>query len=467
MNWKNFWAIGFATVFLSCIYSCKPEQIGFLNENMRYGMAELQAVQGSAVSTNPLIANGSTTPMTVKLVAVRNKATGAVVNDFLKEQEYSVYLGQVGANVTTLAQLAPLIGTTKSAAISVNETGGKVVLTPATENIPAGIYSLDLEISNVSGTKVYDDILSINLIELKADSIFSKSATSSSLTSESDVRNISNEEYSVSVEYIPNSDDKIIFMWLDKNGKAFNPKEGEILKRATLPSFADWSPFYEEELTDTSIVYPYPYFKGLPYPVKTVTRVGTTDFTNFTSNYRVNGEYTSLGRNINTATTARFYKPGTHIVKFKLNNLNHRYPFFKTTTVNKDVVLPFGAGYDATTVSISKEDVLEALKISETEFLDGLLSKVSFYAIQADGTRSATNTANAPGMWLDELGNTVNWGARAKLYSEYSADEWMFYIGQFPDRNDKGERLTIKQSFVYDDGQYFNEILFVFNILIQ
>ena len=467
MNWKNIWVLSLLTLIISCFYSCKPEQIGFLNENMRYGMAELQAVQGSAISTNPMVANGSTTPMTVKLSTIRNKNTGAVVNDFLTEQEYSVYLGQVGADVKTLEQLTPLIGTAKSPAISVNEMGGKVVLTPATENVPAGLYTLDLEVSNISGTKLYPGILDINLIQLKPDSVFSKSATSSGLSSESDVRNLTAAEYSVSIDYKPTTDNKIIFMWLDKNGKAFNPKEGEILKRATLPSFADWSPFYQEQLTDSAIVYPYPYFKGLPYPVKNVVRVGTTDFTNLTSNYRVNGEYTSLGRNINTATTARFYKPGTHIVKFKLNNLNHRYPFFKTTTITKNVTLPFGAGYDASKFSIDKNDVLNALKISESEFLSGLLSKVSFYAIQADGTRNASNTANAPGMWLDELGNTVTWGARAKLYSEYNANEWTFFIGQFPDKNVKGEKLTVRQSFVYDDGQYFNEILYIFNITIQ
>lgn len=467
MNWKNIGAISLMALLLSFVYSCKPEVIGFLNDNMRYGMAELQAVQGSAVTTNPLIANGSTTPMTVKLVAVRNKATGEVVNDFLAEQEYSVYLGQVGANIMTLDQLTPLIGTAKSPAISVNETGGKVVLTPATENVPAGLYTLDLEVSNVSGSKLYNEILNINLIELKPDSIFSKSATSSALASESDVRNLTNDDYSVTIDYIPGNENKIIFMWLDKNGKAFNPKEGEVLKRANLPSFADWSPFYPEQLTDSSIIYPYPYFKGLPYPVKTVARVANTDYTNLTSNYRVNGEYTSLGRHINTATTARFYKPGTHIIKFKLKNLNHRYPFFRTTTITKNVTLPFGAGYAATAVPVNKNEIFEALKISEDDFQNELLDKVGFYAIQADGSRNSSNTANAPGMWVDELGNTVAWGARAKLFSEFDRNSYTFNIGQFPDKNVVGERMTIKQSFVYDDGQYYNEVLYVFNIVIQ
>ena len=449
------------------LYSCKPDQIGFLNDNLRYGMAELQAVQGSAVSTDAIIANGSSTPMTVKLLAVKNKANGTVMNDFLTEQEYSIYLGQVGENVMTLEQLNALIGKAKSPAITVNETGGKIVLTPATENIPAGLYTLDLEINNISGTKIYNEILDINLIGLKPDSVFSKSATSSSLTSESEIRNIAADDYTVSIEYKPSGEDKIIFMWLDKNGKAFNPKEGEVVRRTTLPSFADWSPFYAEEMTDTAIVYKYPYFKGLPYPVKTTARVNNTNYTNLTSNYRINGEYTSLSRNINTATTARFYKPGTHIVKFKLKNLNHRYPFFKTTTITKNVTLPFGAGYTITKVDINKADILNALKVTEEEFTNGLMKEILFYAIQADGTRNATNTANAPGMWLDELSNTVNWGGRAKLFSEYSKSDWAFNIGQYPDKNVVGEKMTIKQSFVYDDGQYFNEILYVFNITIQ
>lgn len=466
MKLKNIWKLSFV-IALCYLSSCKPETIGFLNDNMRYNVAELQAVQGSSFTTTPLVANGSSTPMTVKLAAVKNKTTGAVVNEFLTEQEYSVYLGQVGSGVTTLEQLSTLIGTKKSAAISVNEIGGKVVLTPATENVPPGLYTIDLDIKNISGQKSYKDVLSINLIELKPDSIFSKSATSSGLSSEADVRNLSSTDYTTTIQYIPGNENKIVFMWLDKNGKAFNPKEGEVLRRAALPSFADWSPFYPEQLTDTSIVYAYPYFKGLSYPVKSVVRVADADFTNLASNYRVNGSFTSLGRNINTAVTARFYKPGTHIIRFKLNNLNHRYPYFKTTTITKNVTLPFGAGYAATRVGVDKNEILNALKITEAEFSEELLKKVAFYAIQADGSRNGTNTANAPGMWLDELGNTVNWGGRAKLYSEYNKGDWAFYVGQFPDKNVVGEKMTIKQSFVYDDGQYFNEILYVMNVTIQ
>ncbi|MCA5003828.1 DUF4859 domain-containing protein [Sphingobacterium bovistauri] len=466
MNLKNIWKLSFVIIIVY-LSSCKPETIGFLNDNMRYNVSELQAVQGSSVTTNPLVANGSSTPMSVKLVAVRNKVTGEIVNDFLTEQEYSVYLGQVGSDINTMDQLSALIGTKKSPAISVNGIGGKVVLTPATESVPAGLYTLDIDISNISGQKSYKDVLNINLIELKPDSIFSKSATSSGLSSETDVRNLASTDYSTTIQYIPGNENKIIFMWLDKNGKAFNPKQGEVIKRASLPSFADWSPFYPEQLTDTSIVYQYPYFKGLSYPVKTTVRVGESNFTNLTSNYRINGAFTSLGRNINTSLMARFYKPGIHIVKFKVKNLNHRYPFFKTTTITKNVILPFGAGYASTKVDVNKTDILNALKISEQVFLDGLLKEVSFYATQADGTRNATNTANAPGMWLDELGNTVNWGGRAKLYSEYNKNDWAFYVGQFPDKNVVGEKMTIKQSFVYDDGQYFNEILYVLNVIIQ
>lgn len=450
------------------IVGCKPETIGYLNDYLRYSVAELQAVQGSSITTNPLIGNGSTTPMTVKLVAVRNKETGAVVSEFLQEQDFSVYLGQVGDGVTTLTQLDELIGTDRAAALSVNEIGGKIVLTPATENVPAGLYTVDLEATNISGTKFYEGIIDINLIALKPDSLFSASVTSSGMALESDVVSISDDRYDVSITYLPDAEDKIIFVWEDKDGRRFNPKEGEVIRRSNLPSFADWSPFYAEELTDTAIVYPYPYFKGLPYPVKTSTLVGTTSFTDFSNNYRIKGDYLDLRRNLNTTAVTRFYKPGTHIVRYKLRDVAYQLPNLNRKTIVKNVVLAEGAGYTATSVEVDPKEIYSGLGLTSAEFADGFGTDIIFYAIQADGSRDSRSTAAAPGMWFDATGNTVDWGDLAHLFSEFKQDTWSFAIGQFPDKNVAGDTFVVQQSFVYvDEEGVTNEVLYEFNITIE
>ncbi|SMG09223.1 DUF4859 domain-containing protein [Sphingobacterium psychroaquaticum] len=463
MKQKHVWYLCIA--FFAMYQGCKPDQIGFLNDNLRYGVSTLQVVQGTATSTNPIIANGSSTPMTVELVEIRNRATGAVVPDFLVPQEFNVYLGQVGEDVTTLEQLSQRIGKKTAPAISINGLGGAAVISPATEGIPAGLYTVDLKATNIAGSKLYKEALDINLIKMKPDSVFAASATTTAVGSESNAVNLRNQDFTVSIEHKESAENKIIYMWLDKDGKPFNPKKGEIMRRATLPSFADWSPFYAAEMTDTAIVHPYPYYKGIVYPVKTVTRVGTTNYTDFASYYRVVADYTDLGRNINTATTARFYKPGTHIVRFKLKTVKHTGP--KITTITKDVVLPEGAGYAATRVAMDRAMVEQALGMSSAEIASRLGTSITFYAIQADGSRDSRSTAAAPGQWLDKDGNTISWGDGARLFSEFKMADMAFDIGQFPDRNFAGDKFVIRQSLLYDSGSGIVEVVFVFNVRVQ
>src|SRR5690606_5770496 len=109
----------------------------------------------------------------------RNKATGAEMPEFLESKDFSVYLAEIGADVTTLEQLNERIGTSSAPAIDVNNIGGKVTFSPATEEIPPGMYTVDLQVANISGTKVYNEVLDINLIPMKPDSIFAATAETS------------------------------------------------------------------------------------------------------------------------------------------------------------------------------------------------------------------------------------------------------------------------------------------------
>ncbi|MBK1438698.1 DUF4859 domain-containing protein [Parapedobacter sp. ISTM3] len=463
MNWKNIWRLCLMPFVL--INGCKPDQIGFLNDHLRYNIAEIQVEQGTAVSTNPLIANGSSTPMEVQLLSIRNKTTGAAVPEFLVPQDFHVFLAQVGVDDNTIEQLDVKIGLSTAPPIAVNDIGGKVVFSPATEEVPPGLYTIDLQVSNISGTKVYNEVLDINLIEMKPDSVFASGANTTPIGSESESTPLDVNDYQVSIEHLDNGEDKIIFMWLDRNGEVFNPREGEVVRRASLPSFADWSPFYAEELTDTAIVYAYPYYKGVYYPIKRIARINGAEYTNLASNYRVVGDFTSIGRNVNTATTARFYKPGTHIVRFRLNTIEKTGP--RITTITKDVTLPEGAGYAATVVSLDQSELAEALGVDAGNIAGLLGHSLTYYAIEPDGTLNPNSTAAAPGHWFAADGSTISWGDGARLFSELKIGVMEFHIGQFPDRNVAGDTFTLKQALMYDSGAGIAQVIFVFNIKVE
>ena len=448
------------------LQACEPDQIGYLNDHLRYGVAQIQVVQGTSVSTDPLIANGSSTPMQVELLAVRNKETGAEVPEFSVDKEFAVYLAEVVAEDITLDQLATKIGTKTAPAIDVNEIGGKVTFSPATEDVPPGVYTIDLQVSNISGTKTYKDALEVNLIPMKPDSLFSASANTSIIGSESTTASIPSGEYSVTVEHRESDENKIIYMWLDKNGETFNPAEGEVVRRAALPSFADWSPFYPEELTDTAIVYEYPYFKGMVYPVKNRVLVGDAEFTeNPNANYRVMGNVLDIGMNVNTATTTRFYKSGTHIIRFQLNSVKRAIP--EVTTITTEVTLPEGAGYTATPVAIDQAAMEAALGLSTSEITGLMGSTVTYYAIEPNGSLNSNSTAAAPGHWFGADGSTALWGDNARLFSELNVNDWVFNIGQFPDRNVAGDTFTLKQSLVYNTGSGIKQVIFEFHITVR
>ena len=448
------------------LQACEPEQIGYLNDHLRYGVAQIQVVQGTSVSTDPLIANGSSTPMQVELLEVRNKETGVAVPEFSVDKEFSVYLAEVVAEDVTLEQLSAKIGTSTAPAIDVNQIGGKVTFSPATEDVPPGVYTIDLRVSNISGTKTYKDALEINLISMKPDSLFSATANTSVIGSESTTASMPSGEYTVTVEHRASDENKIIYMWLDKDGEPFNPADGEVIRRAALPSFADWSPFYGEELTDTAIVYEYPYFKGLVYPVKDVVTVGDAEFTDdLVANYRIMGDVVDIGKNINTATTMEFYKPGTHIIRFKLNSVKRSIA--KVITITKDVTLPEGAGYTATPVVVDQAELETAFGLPASEIATKLGTDVTYYAIEPDGTLNPNSTAAAPGHWFGADGHTIFWGDGARLFSELNVNDWVFNIGQFPDRNFAGDTFTLKQSLAYNTGSGITRVVFVFNITVE
>ncbi|SKB26872.1 protein of unknown function [Parapedobacter luteus] len=462
MNLKHIWRYGLAT--LAVVQGCKPDQIGFLNEHLRYNIAELLVTQGTSVSTPPLIANGSSTPMTVELLEIRNKETGAAETAFLQPHEYHVFLEQVGADDTTLEQLEAKIGTVTEPALTVNEIGGKVALTPATEYVPPGSYTLDLKVTNISGTKIYPEVMDITLLPIKPDSVFASSASTSTMSDESATAEW--RDYSVTTEYRQTAENRIIYVWEDRDGVRFNPKQGEVVRRASLPSFADWSPFFPEELTDTAIVYEYPFFKGMAYPLKSVARVGSTNYSSGPeSHYRIPALDNSIAMNINTMTNTRFYLPGTHIVRYRLNTVRRGLP---ATTITRDVTLPEGAGYAATAVPMDPDELAGLFGISATEIASLMNTRITFYGLLPDGTLNPNSTAAAPGHWFDASGNTVGWGDDARLFSEFNTSALVFNIGQFPDRNFAGDTFTVRQAMIYRPaGEDAVRVNFVFNITIQ
>lgn len=142
--------------------------------------------------------------------------------------------------------------------------------------------------------------------------------------------------------------------------------------------------------------------------------------------------------------------------------------FVITTNVN----LPVDAqNYSGVEVTVNTDVVLEKLGYgSLSELTDALGTveggaqvghQVAFFAINKSTNYDYTGfTANGLGHWFDGNGDIVNWGESARLFSEFDAETFTFFIGQYPDRLVVGQTYKIIQAV--KKGSY--RLAFVFNV---
>jgi len=146
--------------------------------------------------------------------------------------------------------------------------------------------------------------------------------------------------------------------------------------------------------------------------------------------------------------------------------------------------ISFGAdaeAYSGTTVNLNDNGdigkVAQALVMQPSAIKGALLGaketpqegKMAFAAVEPDGSLNYNTTANGYGFWYDSLGAVIGWGSDndSKLFSEFSADNFEFSIGQYPGKSSTGDKYTVKEAFVYVKGGNEYQLTFVFNVTIQ
>lgn len=311
-NIKNLLFIAsFTSVF---IYCCKPEE-GYISDYMYYRPKVLVAMQGVTTASTSIELDGGTGPASVKLLEIRNKLTGKPAPEFTKEYDVPQYLSQVTREDSTLELLFKKIALKPTPALSVNEVGGRVGLSPATANLDTGMYTLDVQVSNLKGTRIIRNAIDIHLVPMVSYSFNGAPFASHSNLGTED--GFITAETGVNVTRVPNGEDKIIIKFVDRTGKPFNPAAGEVVHRGDRGNLAKMNPYYPEEKTDTALVYRYP--KKFPFPFLSSTN-------GFLSYYRVPGRFVDLNRNANVAFEFYINGPGTYILTVNLPFVNRKTP---------------------------------------------------------------------------------------------------------------------------------------------
>lgn len=315
---KIFCFVALVTVVFVC---CKKTiQQGFLSNNLIYVPNPFVAVKGRTTTSGPMQVDGSTVPFNVKLLALRSKF-GKPMDALEKEYEIAVYTGNLTEADSTVELVNKKIGTAMVKPIKINPIGGRIEVSPASNFIDTGTYTIDVEVSNVAGTKTKLNAADIRIVpatipyEITAQSATSSPSNAEVFTTQSN--------YSVAISRIATSQNRIIIKFVDKNGATFNPAAGQLTNRGDRPTFANYDPFYKEIKTDTAVVYEYP--AKLPtFPLFPVTVAG--GIYNNLSYYRIPYTANTLDLNLNPTIGFKLWPAegepfvsGTFIITAKLN----------------------------------------------------------------------------------------------------------------------------------------------------
>lgn len=349
--------------------SCTKYGNGFLSPTVQYAVNEFSIIRGRIATSYSLITDGSSVPMHVKWVHIYD-ASGNIV-DSIFNKKYPVAIWKAAYDPATDKDYASIIAkrsVTELTPITVNESNGTIEANSGTIYLPVGSYTMDLEVSNAAGSQVLKNIMKINIVDGKTIEIspetgnFSlsllKAGTASGAGSAGGNNNgvlfngPNNPFVQYSVTRFADTPNVFIYKIVDKNGVAFNPKNGEIAKRPNsglnpnppfLQNLQDYAP--DTYLaTDTALTLKYPL---VPFPIASLGNgynmyyripsqfVVIDSTTSWTSNIAGNfykgstdphykGTYTLDKFDFAFRTPMRIFVPGAYYLNVKLLNATHR-----------------------------------------------------------------------------------------------------------------------------------------------
>jgi hypothetical protein len=300
-------------------WSCQKITHGYLSDDVFYQVNPFYVQQGITTVSSSLVTNGSTDPLNVKLLKITDVSTGADADSlFLKPQMMRTFTGTPTSDDSTLDLLNAKLKDSTVAPFSVNAIGGRLQFTQSDLFIDTGTYSMDIQISNVRGTKTLPGACQIVVTPIATKDTLTYQSWSTGSVATGPFTGVAGQ-IPVTVTYIAGGADKIIFVWKDKNGHNFNPSLGEVNARVQRPTFHDWDPYYPEVRTDTSIEYQYP--DGIPYlPVFANTTVGGIGWNDGICYYQLAKAHTDIGLYVNTVSTIQYFlTKGTYVVTYYVN----------------------------------------------------------------------------------------------------------------------------------------------------
>lgn len=315
--------IFYTLVVAGVMTGCKKIREGFLSDTIRYKDRVVYAKRGMALTlSDPINTDGSTPPLTFKLSNLRDKETGKPAPaEFFNEYEVLVFKeGEVfvAEKDTTVELLNKKRELKKMTPMLFNPISGQLSFNRASSNLPLGVYTFDLEANNIWGTKHYPEFAEIHVIEPTTQDVFELTYTAAS-GSDASEKFTTIKAPVVTAKKVSNDGARVILKYVDKNGRAFDPSKGQIVKRGDRPFFETHAKFNPVQYTDTAMICD---FEVAPFPLKKYVANGT-DW-GFLLYYRIPKEYIAIdnlsNNNANPVAGFQLKMEGTYVVEVKLTD---------------------------------------------------------------------------------------------------------------------------------------------------
>lgn len=317
---------------LAGLSACSKITPGFLSPTLGYTSKEIVCKRGLTYqASEPINFDGSTPPVTFKLVNLRDSLTGQPVPKAFSDL-YEVTQFKAGETFdidtdTTIDLLNAKRETVKIAPYNFNEVSGQFVFNKGSANLPLGMYVFDIQATNIHGTKLYPSAGYIHVTDPTEDDIFSLVYSAASGFSDATGVATGVKTPQVTCTKISNDSAIIILKIVDKNGVPFNPKKGEIILRGDRPAFANYSKFHSVEYTDTAMICNY---EVAPFPL--AEYVDATGYSwGYLQYYRIPSTYVSMdgvpspnGYSANPVISFQLFLEGTYVVQVKMTDVEHK-----------------------------------------------------------------------------------------------------------------------------------------------
>lgn len=303
---------------------CKKIPEGFLSDGIYVADSPIQLERGNPFQkSSSLSLDGTTRPATVKLLDIRRVGSTQRAEEFFKKYPVYVYKAAIDPEKDTTIALVNAKRELKTLEPFQFLSSGQFVFNGATDSLPLDVtYEYDVEVTNVAGVKTFRKIGLIHTIDPERAKVTSSGGNSwfEDFTTKSGTLG----NLRINITILADTGHIAILKITDKDGKAFNPKTGEIIKRGDRPTFESYARFHPVTFTDTTMSCDY---EITPFPGRALPGYG-----GFLMYYRIPSKYVnidpSVGAPAASSANPRFgfqiKKAGTYLIEVQMEKVTKK-----------------------------------------------------------------------------------------------------------------------------------------------